>query len=155
MTYYNDDVINKNLFYYSDNILFKSEIKGFLYTKKWGGNLKKCSFIRFMIKKTTDIFWIAGLCLLFSGVFCATNAKADTMAASSESNSSVSMTKTFLKPQQKKASIPSSCIYLALMNIILYVLQKQAQKHRLWHGEACSTYSSLSKQMLREKVLLF
>lgn len=34
MTYYNDDVINKNLFYYSDNILFKSEIKGFLYTKK-------------------------------------------------------------------------------------------------------------------------
>ena len=60
-----------------------------------------------MIKKTTDIFWIAGLCLLFSGVFCATNAKADTMAASSESNSSVSMTKTFLKPQQKKASIIS------------------------------------------------
>ena len=58
-----------------------------------------------MIKKTTDIFWIAGLCLLFSGVFCATNAKADTMAASSESNSSVPMAKTFLKPQQKKASI--------------------------------------------------
>lgn len=55
-----------------------------------------------MIKKTTDIFWIAGLCLLFSGVFCTTNAKADTMAASSESNSSVSTTKTFLKPQQKK-----------------------------------------------------
>ena len=64
-----------------------------------------------MIKKTTDIFWIAGLCLLFSGVFCATNAKADTMAASSESNSSVSMTKTFLKPQQKKASIRQQISY--------------------------------------------
>ncbi len=73
--------------------------------------MKKCSFIRFMIKKTTDIFWIAGLCLLFSGVFCATNAKADTMAASSESNSSVSMTKTFLKPQQKKASIHQQISY--------------------------------------------
>lgn len=73
--------------------------------------MKKCSFIRFMIKKTTDIFWIAGLCLLFSGVFCATNAKADTMAASSESNSSVSMTKTFLKPQQKKASIRQQISY--------------------------------------------
>ena len=57
-----------------------------------------------MIKKTTDIFWIAGLCLLFSGVFCATNAKADTMAASSESNSSVPMAKTFLKPQHQYAS---------------------------------------------------
>lgn len=63
--------------------------------------MKKRSYIRSITKKAADIFLITGLCLLFSGAFCHSHAKADT--ANDLSSSSVTASKTFLSTQQKNS----------------------------------------------------